>query len=332
VNTLSDSSSNGTTNPPPSQSYYGRPIVKPHVWRPYIPWYFWIGGAAGAAAVECVCARMRGAHRLATVEKRAALAGVLIAPVLLIADLGVPGRFVNMLRVVKLTSPMNMGTWILTAFGGAIAGSTFAEILGWQRTSRTLEVVAAGIGPALTTYTAVLIADTATPVWHAAGDTLPFVFAASGVASAGAIGVAFTPREESSSARRLMIGGAIGLLIAGGTMETRLGPLLAEPYRTGKAGEFRSTSMVLSLAGIAFGTLGRKNQTATRIAAACIAGACILERFAVTTAGKQSALDPKYTVEPQRARLDQARAGSGAGRKPDDERESGMTFLEDPAT
>lgn len=310
MNTFANSSSDDSASRPPTQSYYGKPIVKPHVWRPYIPWYFWIGGAAGAAAVECVCARMRGAHALATVEKRAALAGVLIAPVLLIADLGVPARFVNMLRVFKLTSPMNLGTWILTAFGGAIAGSTAAEILGWKRTSRTLEVVAGGIGPALTVYTAVLLADTATPVWHAAGDTLPFVFAASGIASAGAIGAAFAPPEQSGSARRLMIGGAIGLLVAGGTMETRLGPLLAEPYRTGKAGEFRSASMILSLAGVAIGTLGRKSRTATRIAAACIAGACILERFAVTTAGKQSALDPKYTIEPQRARLERARLAS----------------------
>jgi hypothetical protein len=296
-------------------SYYGKPIVKPHVWRPYIPWYFWIGGAAGAAAVECVCARMRGAHALATVEKRAALAGVLIAPVLLIADLGVPARFLNMLRVFKLTSPMNMGTWILSAFGSAIAGSTAAELLGWTRTSRALEVVAAGLGPALTTYTAVLIADTATPAWHAAGDTLPFVFAASGVASAGAIGVAFAPPAESGSARRLMIGGAIGILVAGSTMETRLGPLLAEPYRTGKAGEFRNTSTVLSLGGIAIGVLGRKSRTATRIAAICIAGACILERFAITTAGKQSALDPKYTVEPQRERLERARLASATSQQ-----------------
>jgi hypothetical protein len=287
-----------------SASYYGRPIVKPHVWKPYIPWYFWIGGTAGAAAVECVCARMRGAHALATVEKRAALIGVLVAPPLLIADLGVPLRFVNMLRVFKLTSPMSVGSWILTAFGGAIAASTLAELLGWNRTSRALEVVAAGLGPGLTVYTAVLLADTATPVWHEAGDTLPFVFAASGMASAGAIGAAFAPPSENGSARRSMLGGAIALTVAGSVMEKRLGDLLSEPYRTGEGGRLRRASGALALAGIVAGTLGRKNQTATRLAAACIAAAGILERFAVTAAGKQSAQDPKYTVEPQRARLE----------------------------
>lgn len=288
---------------PTTASYYGRPIVKPHVWRWYIPLYFWIGGTAGAAAVECVCARMRGAHALATVEKRAALLGVLVAPPLLIADLGVKLRFVNMLRVFKLTSPMSVGSWILTGFGGAIAASTLAELLGWERTSRALEVVAAGFGPPLAVYTAVLVADTATPAWHEAGDTLPFVFAASGMASAGAIGAAFAPPAESRSARQLMIGGAIALLAAGRAMDNQLGELLSEPYRIGKGGSLRRASATCALAGIVIGTLGRKNRTATRFAAACVAAAGMIERFAVTAAGTQSAEDPKYTVESQRARM-----------------------------
>jgi hypothetical protein len=286
----------------PSASYYGRPIVKPHVWKAYIPWYFWIGGTAGAAAVECVCARMRGAHRLATVEKRIALIGVLLAPPLLIADLGVPSRFANMLRVFKPTSPMSVGSWILTAFGAAIGGSTVAELAGCEGTSRALERVAAALGPALATYTAVLVADTATPAWHAAGDTLPFVFAASGVASAGALGAAFAPAAENGSARRLMIGGALGLVASGRVMESRLGDLLAEPYRTGKGGSLRRASNAFALAGAALGIAGR-NRFATCVAAACVATAGILERFAVSAAGAQSAADPKYTVEPQRARL-----------------------------
>lgn len=298
-----DSRSDGRS----SASYYGRPIVKPHVWKAYIPWYFWVGGTAGAAAVECVCARMRGAHALATVEKRIALAGILLAPPLLIADLGVPSRFLNMLRVFKLTSPMSVGSWILTAFGGAIVGSTVAEIAGWKRTSRALERVAGAVGPALATYTAVLVADTATPAWHAAGDTLPFVFAASGVASAGALGAAFAPAEENVSSRRLMIGGAVGLVAAGRVMNRRLGDFLAEPYRTGKGGRYRRASTALALCGAALGIAGGKHRGTTRVAAAFVVAAGILERFAVTAAGTQSATNPAYTVEPQRARLEAQR-------------------------
>jgi hypothetical protein len=285
-----------------SDSYYGRPIVKAHVWTPLIPWYFWIGGTAGAASVQCVAARLRGEHGLATVHKRAALACMLIAPVLLIADLGVPKRFYNMLRVFKPTSPMSVGTWILSAFAGAVTASTAAEFLGWKRTSRALEVSAAALGPALATYTAVLVADTATPVWHASYETLPFVFAASGIAGAGAVGSAFAPAGETRFARRMMIGGALALPLAGMVMERRLGPLLAEPYRIGLAGSYRRTSGFFALSGVALGLIGRKNRTLTRAAAACVAAAGIFERFAVSEAGKQSARDPKYVVESQRAR------------------------------
>ncbi|MFN2460517.1 MAG: NrfD/PsrC family molybdoenzyme membrane anchor subunit [Candidatus Velthaea sp.] len=287
-----------------SDSYYGRPVVKPHVWTPYVPVYFWIGGTAGAAAVHCAVARLNGQHGLATVQKRTALAGVALAPLLLIADLGVPKRFLNMLRVFKLTSPMSVGSWVLTAFGGVVTASTAAELLGMTRTSRALEFAAAGLGPLLTVYTAVLVADTATPAWHQAYDTLPFVFASSGVAGAGAVGSTFAPANERASAQRMMIGGALALAAAGQTMEHRLGKFLAEPYTRGTGGTLKHASATLAIAGAALGFAGRKSRALTAVAAACVAGAGILERFAVLAAGKQSACDPKYTVEPQRARID----------------------------
>jgi hypothetical protein len=287
-----------------SASYYGRPVVKPHVWKPWIPWYFWIGGMAGAASVQCVAARARGEHELAVVYKRAALAGVLVAPVLLIADLGVPWRFLNMLRVFKPTSPMSVGSWVLSAFAGAVTASTAAELLGWERTSRALEVATAALGPPLTVYTAVLVADTATPIWHDAFETLPFVFAASGIGAAGAVGSTFAPPEQTAFARRMMIAGALALPISGAIMERRLGRFIAEPYRAGKGGSFRRASGLLALTGAAAALLGGKNRTATRVAAACVAAAGILERFAVLAAGRQSALDPKYVVQPQRDRID----------------------------
>jgi hypothetical protein len=287
-----------------SESYYGRPVIKPHQWTPLIPWYFWVGGMMGAASVQCVAARARGDHELAVVEKRVALAGALISPVLLIADLGVPGRFHMMLRVFKLTSPMSVGTWLLNAFGAAITASTAAELLGWERTSRALEVVAAAIGPGVSVYTAVLVANTATPVWHEAYDTLPFLFAASGVGAAGAAGAAFAPAEQSGPARRAMIAGAFAVPAVGRLMEHRLGTFIAEPYHRGKAGSFRTAAEALSLAGGVIGLLGGTNRIANRVAAACVAAGGVFERFAVSAAGKQSAKDPKYVVRPQRERVD----------------------------
>ena len=55
---------------------------------------------------------------------------VLPAPALLIADLGRPARFLNMLRIFKPRSPMNMGAWCLVAFTAVGAGAVGADLLG----------------------------------------------------------------------------------------------------------------------------------------------------------------------------------------------------------
>jgi hypothetical protein len=286
-----------------SDSYYGKPIVRPHIWGWYIDVYFWLGGLAGAGAVEMVCARMRGDHKLANAEKRAALVAIALAGPLLIVDLGRPERFYNMLRVFKPTSPMSVGTWIFSAYGAALGTATLAEFLGWRRAQYAGEALAGLIGPALATYTAALVADTATPAWHEAHDTLPFLFASSAIAAAGAVGVAFAPLEESASARCLMITGALAMVGVGAIMDRRLGPLLAEPYHQGRAGKLHIATNRLALAGAVLGLFGRRSRTVSTFAAACVAAAGMCERFTVLAAGKQSALDPKYTVEPQRARL-----------------------------
>src|SRR5207253_1057368 len=93
---------------------------------------------------------------------------------------------------------------------------------------------AAALGPALSTYTAVLIADTAVPVWHEARGELPFVFAGSAMASAGAAASVLTPVAYAGPARRLTLTGALLETAAAWRMERRLGEL-AEPYRSGTA-------------------------------------------------------------------------------------------------
>jgi hypothetical protein len=117
-----------------------------------------------------------------------------------------------------------------------------------------------------------------------------------------AVGCAFAPHDEAASARRLMVTGSLGLLLGGQMMERRLGAFLAEPYNVGRGAALKRTSGALSLAAVALGILGRRNRSATRIAAACAVAAGVLERFAVVAAGKHSAKDPQYTVTPQRAR------------------------------
>jgi formate-dependent nitrite reductase membrane component NrfD len=284
-----------------SDSYYGRPIVKPHQWKPEIPLYFWIGGVTGASSTACILARMRRQHDLARFYKRVALAGVMISPLLLISDLGVRHRFYNMFRVFKPTSPMSVGSWLLAALGGTIAASTVAELIDWNVAAVGTEAIAAILGPALTTYTAVLISNTATPIWHEARGELPFVFVASGVAGAGALGVFFGPEDQTGAARRAMIWGGIGVDLTMRAMHASVGKVISEPYRAGNAGALQSFAAMLGAAGVGFGILGKKSRKMCRVAACLTIAAGIFERFAILEAGKQSATDPKYVVESQRS-------------------------------
>src|SRR5438045_9216214 len=96
-------------------SYYGRPIIKEPVWQSEIPLYFFTGGLAGASDLLALGAQLSGNPRLRTSALAGATAGVAISPYFLIKDLDRPLRFLNMLRVFKVTSPMRVGPWIFTA-------------------------------------------------------------------------------------------------------------------------------------------------------------------------------------------------------------------------
>jgi hypothetical protein len=295
------------------RSYYDRPVLKEPVWTWEIPWYFFAGGLAGASSGLSLVARLSGNGRLARRALLAALGGVAVSPVLLISDLGRPARFYNMLRVIKPTSPMSVGTWILSAFGTTTGLAAASDLLGvFPRAGRIAEALSALLGPALSTYTAVLISDTSVPVWHEARRELPFVFAASSAASAGAAAMILTPVQDAGPARRLAIGGALVEMGAVEVMKRRLGRLVAEPYGQGEAGRYDKLSKAFSGVGAAVTAFaGRKSRSAAAAGGAMILAGAALERWAVFKAGFQSARDPKYTVMPQRERLSSRNGSSG---------------------
>ena len=92
-------------------------VGKPHVWKPFIGWYFFAGGLSGGSSLLGLAARASGNRALARNCSLLAFAGIAVSPPLLIADLGRPRRFLNMLRVFKPTSPMSVGTWVVSASG-----------------------------------------------------------------------------------------------------------------------------------------------------------------------------------------------------------------------
>jgi hypothetical protein len=300
---------------PDFRSYYGRPIIKAPIWEPAVPWYFFLGGLAGASAALGLGARLAGNERLARNATFTGAAAVGLSPILLIADLGRPERFYNMFRVVKVTSPMSVGTWILGASGTALGIAGGCEALGiLPRVKLAAQTVAGLLGLPLPTYPAALVANTAVPVWHEARRELPFVFAASAAASAGAAASIATSPPQAGAARRLAIAGALLELAAVKAMEMRLGQLLGEPYRQGAAGRFTRLAKGCTAAGAVLVGLGGRKRTGSAIGGGLLLAGSLFERLAVYRAGIQSAADPKYTVVPQRERA--PRIGSRAPTRP----------------
>jgi len=167
----------------------GRGILKAPVWTWEVPLYFFLGGTAGAAAVIALGAQLKGEFALARAALVIAALGALASPPLLISDLGRPERFLNMLRVAKLRSPMSVGVWVLILFTPAVvialawsADFLIPSALGWPAL-----FAAALLGLPLATYTGVLLAVSAIPVWNAHRRLLPPHFAASALGSAAAL-------------------------------------------------------------------------------------------------------------------------------------------------
>jgi formate-dependent nitrite reductase membrane component NrfD len=297
-----------------SRSYYGRPVLKEPTWTWQIPTYFFTGGLAGASSVLSTSARLTGNEKLARRALYVGAAAELVSPALLISDLGRPERFHHMLRVVKVTSPMNVGSWVLLVSGGSSTTAAFLELIGRLKPIKLLAAAVATLsGPALATYTGVLVADTAVPAWHEGRRELPWIFGASAAASAGAAASVFLRPENAGPARRLAVAGVVAEGALMQAMELRLGTV-GEVYRQGAAGKFSWAAKGLAATGAALlARRGRKSRAALVLGGALVCAGELCLRWAVFEAGRQSARDPKYTVEPQRRRLEQRLAQSRLG-------------------
>jgi hypothetical protein len=284
-----------------SRSYYGRPILKAPVWKWPIPAYFFCGGLAGASSMLAAVAEWGGLATLARHARLTALAAVSVSGGLLVKDLGRPSRFYNMLRVAKVTSPMSVGTWLLSAYAPAAGVAAFGPAIPVVGTvvAPVADVAAGVLGTGVATYTAVLLADTAVPAWRGARRELPFLFASGAAASAGAVAAIVTAPAEAGPARRLAVGGAVAELVAEHLVERRLGAI-ADVFHEGTAGRLVRASQGCAAAGaVVLALFGRRRPAAVAGGALVAAGAAFT-RFAVFEAGKASTRHPRFVVDPQR--------------------------------
>jgi len=177
----------------PETGYYAQPLLKEPQWTPLVPLYFFVGGASGALGVIGALADVLSANNeLAQKARWMALAGTGISSALLIADLGKPSRFLNMLRVFKPQSAMSVGAWVLSGFGASAAASSLADLVEAQAGANGLVSFLRGAGRTgcilfgmpFHNYTGVLIAASVIPAWNNRIRSLPREFGMSGLQSA----------------------------------------------------------------------------------------------------------------------------------------------------
>ncbi|MHC3002482.1 NrfD/PsrC family molybdoenzyme membrane anchor subunit [Gordonia metallireducens] len=303
-------------------SYYGHPVVKPPPWDEKVAAYLFLGGVAGGSGVLAAGAQLTGRDELRRNARLGGLGAVGLGAIALVADLGRPDRFYNMLRTFKVTSPMSVGSWILSAFSGALGVAAVGEIdrmtgsrlpLGVLRpVLRAVEapagLAAAVAGPPLAVYTAVLLSDTAVPTWNAMHRDLPFVFVSSASLASSGLALVATRTSQAGPARTLAALGVVGDLTAMRVMESRMDPVTAEPLHDGKAGKLLRWSERLAVAGGVGALLSGRSRPVAVASGIALLAASACTRFGVFDAGIESAKNPRYTIEPQKRRLAARRA------------------------
>jgi DMSO reductase anchor subunit len=291
---------------PTFTSYYGKPILNKPTWEPLdIAGYLFLGGLAGSSSALAAIAELTGRPGLGRPLKLGAAGGIGLSLIALVHDLGRPSRFANMLRVFKPTSPMSVGSWLLSAYAPAAFAAAGTEVLGrWRPAGKVATLAAALVGPAVASYTAVLIADTAVPAWHDGYRDMPFVFVGSAASAGAGLGLLTSPLADARPARRLgPVAAAVELGMAR-RMRSRMG-LASETYEQGRAGTLVTMAEVLTAAGAVTAVVGRRSRLASALAGVSLLAGSAFLRFGIFHAGVQSAEDPRYTVEPQRQRLDE---------------------------
>ena len=235
-------------------TYYDRPLLKTPVWKWMIPAYFFVGGIAGASMALGGVVQALGGRAMRPFASRCFLIGATggtVSSVLLIADLGKPSRFLNMLRVFRLTSPMSIGSWILSSATGC---STGAVVLPGPA-GRFAGYCAAILGVPLSGYTGVLLANTAVPVWQESRKSLPVLFTASAMASAGSI-LKLIPAcdRDHRIANTFAVTGAIVEFAAGKALERECArvPLVAKALHRGVPGVLWNAAKLFTMRAYCF--------------------------------------------------------------------------------
>jgi formate-dependent nitrite reductase membrane component NrfD len=181
------------------ETYFDHPILRKAHWGSDIVIYFFVGGIAAAGSALAALAKRGGDPDDAELVRNGrytALAGAILSSALLVKDLGRPERFLNMLRIFKLKSPMSVGVYALVTFSTNAGFSALDQAradglipfnpFGWL--AKPLRALTGAPSTALlSSYTGVLLSATAIPVWYTGRRHIPAIFACSAASTGAAL-------------------------------------------------------------------------------------------------------------------------------------------------
>ena len=244
--------------------------------------------------------------------KIGALGAISLSAVALVHDLGPAGAVPAHAAGVQAQLADERRLLAAGRYGPVAGAAAVSEVTGILPGAGRAATLGAGLlGPAIATYTAALICDTAVPAWHEGYREMPYVFAGSAASAAGGLGLLAVHPADAGPARNLAVLGAAVELIAKRQLLARLArpgeQSLAEPYETGTTGAILRLAEFLTAGGLAGAVLGRTSRAVSALSGASLVAASAMTRFGIFEAGMASARDPKYTVVPQRRRRDRRR-------------------------
>jgi formate-dependent nitrite reductase membrane component NrfD len=292
-------------------TYYDQPQLKMSHWGVRVALYIFIAGVSGGAQLIATAADLAGDDRQrGTVQRgrHVALLAVALGPPLLIWDLHTPQRFYNMLRIFRHTSPMSIGTYVLSGFSLFSIMTAAAQLFGWTRAARMAQLPAAVAGAGMTSYTAALLAATSTPFWAAAPRALAVQFAASSL-GAGAAALQLAGRIDGDkpaapALERLALAAAATELAAAAAAERRyretgIADAVASDRPAGILHQFGAIGLgaAVPAAFYAGKLIGGRPRPGLMLAAslAVLAGSFML-RLSVIAAGNDSARRPQQSL------------------------------------
>lgn len=315
-------------------SYYSLPVIhKPH-WKWLIICYFFLGGLSSASYVIASLAALlggRAGQRITRAGRYISLAALIPSPILLILDLGRPDRFHHMLRVVKLRSPMSVGTWGLTIFGGICGLSALIQAardglldsfkpvsrLLLALPSKPIDLVGAVFGLFVGGYTGVLLGVTAVPLWAKNALLLGPLFLSSAMSSAAAAITLVLSLARGTSHRTILrlerldtltLLAELGLLVS---TRANAGATIGRPLREGRLGQIFRWGVLgggilapLAIQLWSLVTRRRPSRAVSVLRSSLTLTGGFLLRYVMVMAGRASADDPQATFafarEPKR--------------------------------